>query len=113
MRWLIAVALAGCACPTKQAGAGTTGGTGSGSGVTPTLTGCDANTAKVQGLYRTEPKTTDELIADNTAMVMAVCRRDPGKVSACIASVTTVVDLEAQCLPKLDEEGSEADVLVR
>ena len=113
MRWLIAVALAGCACPTKQAGTGTTGGTGSGSAVPPTLTGCDAITAKVQGLYRTEPTMTDELIADNTAMVMAVCRRDPGQVSACIASVTSVKDLEAQCLPKLDEEGSEGDVFIR
>lgn len=112
MRWLIAAALIGCACPSKQAGTGTTGGTGSGS-ATPALTGCDAIAAKIQGLYRTEPKATDEVIADNTEMVMAVCRRDPSMVSACVAGVTTVKDLEAQCLPKLDEEGSEADVLVR
>ena len=44
---------------------------------------------------------------------MAHCSRDPGAVSACVSGVTTVKDLEAQCLPKLDEEGSEADVLVR
>jgi hypothetical protein len=46
-------------------------------------------------------------------MVIAECNRAPDTVSACIAGVTTVKDLEATCLPKLDEEGSEADVLVR
>ena len=46
-------------------------------------------------------------------MVIAECNRAPDAVSACIAGVTTVKDLEAQCLPKLDEEGTEADVLVR
>ena len=111
MRWLIAIALAACAGGAKHAGT-ETDGTGAASG-SETATGCDAITAKVDGLYRTESKATDELVADNTEMVMAICRRDPSAISTCIAGVTTVQDLETRCLPKLDEEGSEADVLVR
>ena len=118
MRWLIAVALASCACPSKPAATGATTGSGIGRGSgTPTLTGCDAITAKVQGLYRAEAQAAEksarveESVADNTAMVIAECRRAPDKVTACIAGVTTVKDLESQCLPKLDEEGSEADGL--
>lgn len=116
MRWLIAVTLVSCACPTKQTGTATAGGggttVGSGAG-TPAGTGCDALTAKVRALYRAEPKAADEVIADNTEMVIAECRRAPDQVTACITGATTVKDLEAQCMPKLDEEGSEADVLVR
>ncbi len=111
MRWLvILVALAACACPNKPV---TTTTTGSGSGTAPTAgTPCERATPKVQQLYRADAQ-NEEAIADNTAMVLAECRRAPDTVSACIAGVTTVKDLEAQCLPKLDEEGSEADVLVR
>jgi len=126
MRWLLAVALVACACPSKQAGTPTTGAGGSaaGSGAGPAAaTGCDGVVAKVGDLYRAEaqgaekggndPARVAEAVADNTAMVMAACTQAPPTVSACIAGVTTVKDLEAQCLPKLDEEGSEADVLVR
>ena len=128
MRWLIALALVSCACPSKQVatgtqgGSGTTTGTGTGAG-SGTPSRCDAITAKVQGLYRAEaqgaekgaadPKRVEEVVADNTAMVLAQCARDPGAVSACVADVTTVKDLETTCMPKLDEEGSEADVLIR
>lgn len=110
MRWLIAMALAGCACPDKQPVTPTTSGAGSGPG-TASGTTCDSVTPKVQALYRADAQ-SDEAIADNTAMVIAACRREPDKVSACIASVTTVKDLETVCLPGLDEEGSEADGLV-
>lgn len=112
MRWpLIVIALAACACPNKQTTTTTTGGTGSGGGPT-TGTPCERVTAKVRELYRADAQ-SDEAIADNTAMVIAECNRAPDPVSACIAGVTTVNALEATCLPKLDEEGSEADVLVR
>ncbi len=112
MRWLIVVALAACACPNKPATTTTTGG-GTGSGAGPTTgTPCERATEKVRALYRDDAQ-SDEAIADNTAMVLAHCNRAPDPVSACIAGVTTVKDLEAQCLPPLDEEGSEADVLVR
>jgi hypothetical protein len=120
MRWLIALALTACACPSKQSATRTTGGTGTTTG-SGTPTGCDAITAKVQALYRAEaqgaekggadPRRVEEAVSDNTAMVAAVCLRDPGTVSTCVAGVTTVKDLEAKCLPKLDEEGSEADAL--
>jgi hypothetical protein len=113
MRWLFAVALVACACPTKQVGTPPTGGNGTtaGSGTgAPPLTGCDAVAVKVQGLYRAEAH-GEEAVADNTAMVIAHCRRDPGTISACMSGVTTVKELETQCLPRLDEEGSEADVL--
>lgn len=77
-----------------------------------TGTVCERATTKVQSLYRADAQ-SDEAIADNTAMVIAECNRAPDTVTACIARVTTVVELEAKCLPNLDEEGSEADVLVR
>lgn len=112
MRWLIVLALAACACPNTQTGTTTTTG-GTGSGATPaTGTPCERMTPKLRLLYRNDAQ-SDEAIADNTAMVLAECNRAPDRVSACIAGVTTVKDLEAQCMPQLDEEGSEADVLVR
>ena len=113
MRWLlIFVALAACACPNKPATTTTTT-TGSGSGAEPTAgTPCERASLQVKELYRADAQ-SDEAIADNTAMVLAECNRAPDAVSACIAGVTTVKDLEAKCMPVLDEEGSEADVLVR
>ncbi|MBA3452583.1 MAG: hypothetical protein H0T42_05730 [Deltaproteobacteria bacterium] len=105
-----ALALAACACPNKPVVTPTTGGTGSGGG--PVTATCDSVTPKVESLYRADGQTA-EAIGDNTTMVIAACRRTPDKVSACIASATTVKDLETQCLPGLDEEGSEADGLVR
>jgi len=123
MRGLVALLLlaSACACPSKQAGAntGTTGGgSGSGGGEQVPLTGCDAASARIGALYRAdaqanEPKRVDEAVADNTAMVMAECAKAPDRMLACLSGVTTVADLERQCLPTLDEEGSEADVLVR
>jgi hypothetical protein len=124
MRWLIAAALVACACPSKQAGTGTTTTGGGGSGIGSSgggqveLTGCEAARSKVEALYRAdaqqhEPKRVDEAVADNTAMVMAECNRLPDAFTTCISSVTSVKDLETLCMPKLDEEGSEADALAR
>lgn len=113
MRWLMVAALAACACPGKPPTTTTTTTGGTGSAVTGGEgTPCDRVSAKVQSLYRADAL-SDEAIADNTAMVIAVCNRTPDAVLACIAGVTTVKDLEAKCLPQLDDEGSEADVLVR
>lgn len=114
MRWPLVVALlAGCACPNKQAGTVVTAGNGSGSATaTPTGTPCERATPKVQALYRADAQ-SDEAIADNTAMVIAECNRAPDQVAPCIDGVTTVSDLETRCMPKLDEEGSEGDALVR
>ncbi len=118
---LVVVTIVACACPSKstKTGAGSNAGSaGSGSSVTPPATGCEGARAKVEGLYRAEaqvrePKRVLEAVADNTSMVMAECAKDPAKVSACIANAATVADLEATCMPKLDDEGTEGDTLKR
>jgi hypothetical protein len=50
---------------------------------------------------------TPEEVADNTAMVMAECRAAPNHVVECMGRVTSVVQLETLCMPKLDDEGTE------
>lgn len=118
---LVTVTIVACACPSKatKTGAGSGSGDGSGSAAPPAAVGgCDGVKAKVEAMYRTEaqarePKRVEEAVADNTAMVMAECAKDPGKVSACLAGAATVKDLEATCLPQLDDEGSEGDTLKR
>jgi len=75
---------------------------------------CVAVRGKVQQLYRAEaverePKRVDDAVADNSAMVMGDCARDPAKVSACIAAAGSIKDLEASCLAPLDDEGTEGD----
>lgn len=113
MKWLILAALVACACPSKQAGTGTGTGTGMGSGSQTTAEGgCDAVRPKVEQLYRAEaqakePKRVDEAVADNTTMVMNDCAKDPATVSACLASATTVADIETKCLERLAPEGTE------
>jgi hypothetical protein len=106
MKWLVVLAL-GCG-PGKPPSAG--------SGAT--ASGCDGIRGKVEQLYRAEaqarePKRVDEAVADNTEMVLRDCARDPAKVSACVAGIASVADLEHRCLAPLDEEGSEGDRLAR
>lgn len=121
MKRVIAIALVtivACACPKKHGG-GVGSGSAEGSGsnvVAPVQGGCEGARAKVEGLYRAEaqakePKRVEEAVADNTAMVMAECAKAPEKVSACIAQAATLKDLEATCMPQLDDEGSEGDTL--
>jgi hypothetical protein len=107
------VMLLGCACPAKPAT--TPPPAGSGSNVAPPVaTSCDAQKSKVEALYRAEaqakePKRVDEATADNTAMVMKDCAKQPDKASACLAKVTTVAELEKECLIPLDPEGTEGE----
>ena len=113
MRVVLAIWLAGCACPDKP---GPKPPTGSGSGSATPLTGCDAARAKVEQLYRAEaqvkePKRVDQAVADNTAMVMNDCAKAVDKVTACIQKVSTVAELESKCLRPLDDEGSEGNEL--
>jgi hypothetical protein len=101
------------ACSGKQGSPPTTGSNGSN---TPPAGGCEGVRGKVEQLYRAEaqakePTRVDEAVADNTRMVMLECAKAPDQVSACIAGVATVKDLETACLPALDDEGSETDVL--
>lgn len=108
---LVAVLLSACAC--KQKGSGGTGPGGDGGkpvdrGGDPAA--CDGVRGKVSGLYQAaaeRTKMTAEEVADNTAMVIAECRGAPDHVIGCVENVTSVAQLESQCLAPLDDEGSE------
>jgi hypothetical protein len=122
MKRLLVVALVSLGCSANQPGGpATTTGTpaaGSATGGAPLHPACTAMRTKVQQLYRAEaqarePKRVDEAVADNTTMVMNDCARAPDKVAACIASASTVKDLEARCLAPIDDEGTEGDHLAR
>jgi hypothetical protein len=112
---VVAIFAAACACKQKGGtGSGTGTGTGTGSGSVVDTSGdpasCDAIADKVKGLYEANAertKMTPEEVADNTAMVLAECRAAPNHVVTCMGRVTSVVQLETLCMPKLDDEGSE------
>jgi hypothetical protein len=75
---------------------------------------CDSVRAKVEGLYRAdaqahEPTRIAEATADNTAMAMNDCTKAPEASVACIGRITTVAELEQQCLAALDAEGTEGE----
>ena len=124
-RCLLFLAMVACACPNKQA-SGPTGTVGSGTGAGPGSNGepavlptsggssCDDVKGRVEQLYRAEaqakePKRVDEAVADNTAMVMADCNKDPARFVPCLAKAPSVAELEKQCLVPLDEEGTEGE----
>lgn len=110
--WTVAAVLA-AGCPSKQAPAGGSnphGGNGAAA--------CERIRPKVERLYRAdaearEPKRVDEAVADNTAMVMSDCAKEPGRVVGCVEAVATAADLEHSCLIPLDEEGTEGEALQR
>ena len=120
-RFVLAVVVLG-ACSSKPppttTGSNNPPGSGSGTGKPdPSVTSCDAAKSKVADLYRAEgltrkdAKRIDAYVADNTAMVMAECTAQPARVVPCLATATTVPDLEARCLAPLDDEGTEGDQL--
>lgn len=122
MKRVIAMALVtivACACPSKATKTGGGSGSAEGSGsavVTPPVGGCEGAKPRIEQLYRAEaqakePKRVEEAVADNTAMAMAECAKAPDKVAACIAAAATAKDLEATCMPQLDDEGTEGDSL--
>ena len=101
--------MAGCGNTPAVAPAGGTGPAGLGSAATA----CDAARPKVEQLYRAgaparDRARLDELVADNTTMVMNDCAQSPAKTAACIAEAATVAELEA-CLIPLDDEGTEGE----
>ncbi len=115
--WLVALAVSACSS-THGTGAGS-GSMGS-SGVTaPPVANaktCDDVKPRVEQMYRgeaqiKEPKRVDEAVADNTAMVMRDCAKDPAKAVPCLAAAGSVVELEKQCLVQLDDEGTEGEAL--
>jgi len=111
-RWLLVMA---CACSSHGTGPG--GSTGSGLGSAPPVTNaktCDDVKPRVEQMYRSEalvkePKRVDEAVADNTAMVMKDCAKDPAKTVPCLANAANVAELEKQCLIQLDDEGTEGE----
>lgn len=121
-RWLPALAFVLCACPSKPATptTGSQGGLGSAE-IAPASTNaktCDDVKPRVELLYRAdakakEPTRVDEAVADNTAMAMADCAKDPAKAVPCLAAVPSVAELEKHCLVPLDDEGTDGDALKR
>lgn len=108
---------AGCGCKGRSTTTGPGPGTGSGSGTgSGQGAGDPARCATIAGhveeLYRASAertKLTDGEIADNVAMVLGECKAAPDRVIACATKATAVAQLEGQCLPALDDEGSEGE----
>jgi hypothetical protein len=117
---IFAVVVSACGCG-KKAEPGTGTGTGTGTG---NPADCEGIRANVERLYRAEAEAekaaakdpskvnVDEMVADNTTMVMNDCAVQPGKVAPCAAAATSVAQLEDTCLIPLDEEGTEGEQLL-
>jgi hypothetical protein len=115
---LAAVILILCACG-RKADPGT--GTGTGTG---TAQSCDSVRGNVEALYRVEAEAekaaakdpakvdVEEMVADNTAMVMNDCAVQPAKVAPCAGQAKSAAELEERCLIPLDEEGTEGEQLL-
>jgi hypothetical protein len=106
------VIVAGCACPNPPVAPKTAG---SAETIDKTGNACEATRAHVAELYRAEaaakePGRVDEAAADNVAMALADCAKDPARAS-CLAAATSVADLEKGCLAPLDNEGTEGTSL--
>ena len=82
----------------------------------PAPPACDSAAETVRALYRAdaqqkEPKRVDEAVADNTAMAMNDCRKDPAKIAPCLQAAKSTDEIEHHCMIPLDPEGSEGDAL--
>ncbi|HSK02009.1 MAG TPA: hypothetical protein VK932_12240 [Kofleriaceae bacterium] len=109
-----AVAMAATLASACPGTGGPPGGGGGGGGDPARL--CEGLRPKVEQLYRAdaaakEPQRVDEAVADNTTMVMNDCIKAPARVAPCVDRVSTVAELEQQCLLPLDDEGSEGEEL--
>ena len=116
---VLAVLLTGavaCTCGGGGSGTGSGKGPGPGGGIDPR---CEQARARIEGLYRAEaaagslsPERTEEMVKDNTAMVMNECALRPEMVN-CASSARTSLQLEADCMKPLDDEGSEGTSIRR
>lgn len=114
-RWVLLVTVL-AACPGKPATNGSGQG-GSGGGSAPVVANakaCDDVRPKVEALYRAEaqekePKRVEAAVADNTAMVMNDCNKDPATFVPCLAKAQSIAEIEKNCLIPLDDEGTEGD----
>lgn len=104
---LLLTTAAACGCATKPS---TTGGGSA-------TSGCESVRAKLVTLYTAdakaaEPTRVEARVADNVAMAMNECARAPATFLPCVGAARQVADLEATCMPQLDDEGSEGDVFL-
>lgn len=114
---VLCAVLAACACKGGSPPAtGPGSGSGSGSGGDGDPAACDAVAAHLTELYRAEGErtaaTADE-VADNVAMALADCKAAPAKVAPCLARATAVAVLERDCLPAIDDRGTEGERFLR
>jgi hypothetical protein len=123
---IVLLALPACGCKSKPEGGG---GTGPDKPIPGDPKLCDEARPAVETLYRGEPEApttakpgddaaaaqalAEQIIGDNVDMVMKDCKADPGRVAPCIRAATSVHQLERDCLPALDEEGSEGSVFAK
>ena len=98
--------LAACGCATKPSTTDSVVGSTCAS-VRPHLIALYTADAEVAEPTRVEPR-----VADNVAMASAECERAPATFVPCARAARQVADLEATCLPQLDDEGSEGDVFL-
>jgi hypothetical protein len=121
MRWSVCAVLVlgvtAIGCPGKQGSAPSGSGSqgqGTGAPIVTNAKTCDDVRGKLELLYRAEgelrePKRIDEFVADNTAMVLADCAREPARFVPCIARAQSVNEVEKQCVVPLDDDGTEAE----
>jgi hypothetical protein len=111
---LLLVVLVAGACPSKQAAGPGSGSQGSNVAQVTGATTCADVRGRVEQLYRAEamakePGRVDEAVADNTAMVMSDCARDPATFVPCLAASPSVAELERTCIVPVDDEGTEGE----
>ena len=78
---------------------------------------CAKTREHVEALYRAElgrpdesdgaaPADVESSVADNTAMMLADCERDPQRFAPCLKAAVSVQQMERDCLVPLDDEGT-------
>jgi len=115
-RAIILAVLTACACgkATATGGGGGGGSGGGGGGGGGSSADCEMARAHVADLYRAEaadkdPKLIDQMVQDNTQMVLSECARDPARVAPCAKQAKSAPELESTCLVIPDDEGTEGD----
>jgi hypothetical protein len=120
----LAVLLLAVACTCSGGGKGSGGGSGNGSATPRDPSAlidprCVQARGPIEALYRAEamaakldPARTEEMVRDNTTMVMNECAGRP-QVGDCSVTARSAQQLEADCLRPLDDEGTEGSTIRR
>ncbi len=98
----------GCNGSTKG-GSSKGGGTGLGTAEPPT---CASQADRIRAMYQAGGALTEVELADDLAMVMKACEVDSARVAPCLAGARSVAVVERECLPTLDDDGSEGRVFL-